>query len=304
MEVMNEHFLEQKNDGNDYYELKKGTKLYRGDDRNIDVNEYKPRFFVKDIEYTKAYGKIIYRFAVKEDLKLLAIDKNIKAFYNNAPENIKTILKENYGYESGNRLSESARDNELLDYICSNTEYQGYAINKMNTLLSHFDPEITICEPGEKLTVAVNISNLSEEDSKMARAEAKLIENEKERKLNRKRKGPQVKQDSSFIPNKFSNNLFGDDDDDEDDDDDKSDFKPKSLLFDGGKRRKTRRNVKPSKKYRKKSGRVNCKRSLSARNHTRLSARRKTKPKKYRYKQNTKKTRKVGKKYKCIKSKT
>jgi hypothetical protein len=290
MEVMNEHFLEQKNDGNDYYELKKGTKLYRGDDRNIDVNEYKPRFFVKDIEYTKAYGKIIYRFAVKEDLKLLAIDKNIKAFYNNAPENIKTILKENYGYESGNRLSESARDNELLDYICSNTEYQGYAINKMNTLLSHFDPEITICEPGEKLTVAVKISNLSEEDSKRAQAEAKLIKNEKQRKL--KRKGSQVKQYSSLIPNKFSNNLFGDDDDE-------PKFKPKSLLFDGGKRRKTRRNVKPSKKYRKKSGRVNCKRSLSARNHTRLSARRKTKPKKYRYKQNTKKTRKVGKKYKC-----
>ena len=296
-------FLEQKNDGNDYYELKKDTKLYRGDDRAINVNEYKPRFFVKDIEHTEAYGKIIYRFDVKEDLKLLAIDKNIKHFYNNAPENIKTILKENYGYETGNRLSESVRDNELLDYICSNTEYQGYAINKMNTLLSHFDPEITICEPGEKLTVAVKISNLSEEDSKRARAEAKLIENEKklnrkERKLNRKRKGPQVKQekqDSSFIPNKFSNNLFGDDDDD---DDDELDLKPNSL-FDGGKRRKTRRNVKPSKKYRKKSGRVNCKRSLSARNHTRLSARRKTKPKKYRYKQNTKKTRKVGKKYKC-----
>ena len=293
---MNEDFLEQKNDGNDYYELKKDTKLYRGDDRAINVNEYKPKFFVKDIEHTEAYGKIIYRFEVKEDLKLLAIDKNIKHFYNNAPENIKTILKENYGYETGNRLSESARDNELLDYICSNTEYQGYAINKMNTLLSHFDPEITICEPGEKLTVAVKISNLSEEDSKRAQAEAKLIENVKEQKLNRKRKGSQVKQDISLIPNKFSNINFGDDDDD---DDDEPKFKPKSLLFDGGKRRKTRRNVKPSKKYRKKSGRVNCKRSLSARNHTRLSARRKTKPKKYRYKQNTKKTRKVGKKYKC-----
>ena len=254
---MNEDFLEQKNDGNDYYELKKDTKLYRGDDRAINVNEYKPRFFVKDIEHTEAYGKIIYRFEVKEDLKLLAIDKNIKHFYNNAPENIKTILKENYGYETGNRLSESARDNELLDYICSNTEYQGYAINKMNTLLSHFDPEITICEPGEKLTVAVKISNLSEEDSKRAQAEAKLIENENQRKLNRKRKGPQVKQDSSLIPNKFSNNLFGDDDDD---DEDKSDFKPKTL-FEGGKKSKGRSKGRGKKSKGKKSKGKKYKRS-------------------------------------------
>ena len=62
-------FLELKNDGkNDYYELKKDTELYRGDDRDIDIENYYPRFFVKDIEYTKAYGKIIYKFKVDKDL--------------------------------------------------------------------------------------------------------------------------------------------------------------------------------------------------------------------------------------------
>ena len=36
-------FLELKNDGkNDYYELKANTELYRGDDRNIDIEKYYP----------------------------------------------------------------------------------------------------------------------------------------------------------------------------------------------------------------------------------------------------------------------
>lgn len=317
-------FLEQKNDGNDYYELKKGTKLYRGDDRNIDVNKYKPRFFVKEIEHAKVYGKIIYEFSVKEDLKLLAIDKNITSFYDNAPTNIQTILKENYGYESGNRLSESKKDNALLDYICSKNEYHGYAANEMPTQISHFDPEITICEPGEKLTTAKIISNLSKEDTKMAHANAKLIENEKERKENRKRKNRPDKQ-SSVSPIKFGNkNLFGDDDDDE------PNLKPMSL-FDGGKRKTKKywRDMKPSKKGRKtykkkfgekcflypkdlkypichkKTGKVKCKGLLAAHNRAMLSVRRKLKPKKYSYKQITKKARKLGKKYRCkwVKSK-
>jgi len=320
-------FLEQKNDENDYYDLKKGTKLYRGDDKNIDVDEYKPRFFVKDIEYAKVYGKIIYEFSVKEDLKLLAIDKNITSFYNNAPENIKTILKKNYGYgyESGNRLSESKKDNELLDYICNNTKYHGYAANEMPTKFSRFDPEITICEPGEKLTTAEIISNLSEEDVKRAQAEARLIESEKERKQNRKRKNRHNKQ-SPESPIKFGNsNIFGDDDDD-----DELDFKPKSL-FSGGKRKTKKywRHMKPSKKGRKtykkkfgakcflypkdlkypichkKTGKVECKGLLAAHNRAMLNVRRKLKPKKYSYKRITQKARKLGKKYRCkwVKSK-
>ena len=43
----------------------------------------------------------------------------------NKPE-IKTILRENYGYESKKRLSESDKDNQLLDSICK-SDYDGYA---------------------------------------------------------------------------------------------------------------------------------------------------------------------------------
>ena len=318
-------FLEQKNDGkNDYYELKKGTKLYRGDDRNIDVNEYKPRFFVKEIEHAKVYGKIIYEFSVKEDLKLLAIDKNITSFYKSVPENIQIILKENYGYESGKRLSEPKKDNELLDYICSKPEYHGYAANEMPTELSHFDPEITICEPTIHLSTANIISELSEEDVKMAQAEAILIKQNKLDKENRRKKTRPDKP-SSVSPIKFGNsNLFVDDDDDE------PNLKPMSL-FDGGKRKTKKywKHMKPSKKGRKtykkkfgakcfiyprklkypichkKTGKVECKGLLAAHNRAMLSVRRKLKPKKYSYKRITQKARKLGKKYRCkwVKSK-
>ena len=249
-------FLKFDNDGNDYYILEKGTDIYRADDNNIDISNYKPRFFVLHKEYTTVYGKIIYEFKVKEDLKLLAIDKNITSFYNNAPENIKAILRENYGYnsDSKNRLSESTQDNALLDYICRSTEYNGYAANKMNTQLSHFDPEITICDPNINLTQAKDISGLSDEKKQDIHREANLIRIEKERKEERKKRRPPTK---SISNNPFSSNLFGDSDDEDD-----NVKMPAKKLF-GGKRksRKSRKSreivggiknktIKPTRKRR------------------------------------------------------
>ena len=180
-------FLELKHDGkNNYYELKANTELYRGDDRNIDIKNYYPRFFVKDIKYAKVYGKIIYKFNVKENLRLLAIDEDITDFYEKSLPEIKTILRDNYGYESKQRLSELENDNKVLDSICK-SGYDGYAANKMDTKLSHFDPEITICEPQEKLSTAQIVNQMSEEDMKFANAEARLREyNESDRKKRKK----------------------------------------------------------------------------------------------------------------------
>ena len=250
-------FLKLDNNINDYYILEEGTMLYRGDNNNITVNDYSPRFFVKNKENTKTYGKIIYEFQVKEDLKLLAIDKNITFFYDNAPEDIQKILRENYGYISKKRLSESIQDNNLLNYICNETKYDGYAANKMDTIFSHFDPEITICEPNKNLTTAVNISELSDEDSKMANAEARLVENEKERKRNRKRKNRFNFDDEEIksIPMKYSdefNDNFNDNFNDE-----KSGGKIKTRKTRKSKKskRKTRRSNK-SKRKTKKSKKV------------------------------------------------
>lgn len=254
-------FLELKNDGkNDYYELKKDTELYRGDDRNIDIENYYPRFFVKDIEYTKAYGKIIYKFNVQKKLKLLAIDKNIDDFYDNAPTNIQNILKDNYGYKSKKRLSESKNDNDLLDDICNNPDYDydGYAADKMDTNFSHFDPEITICKPEENLSKAQLVNKMSEEDIKMANSEARLIEQNKLDKENRRKKSRSNNQ-TPRSPVKFSSNLFGDDDDENDENDENNNNKINNneinnnesvftrLVF-GGKRKSKRKSVKKKKK--------------------------------------------------------
>ena len=85
-------------------------------------------------------------------------------------------------------MSELKNDNDLLDDICGNGDYDydGYATDKMKTLLSHFDPEITICKPRENLSKAQRVNKMSEEDIKNANAEARLIEQNKSDRENRK----------------------------------------------------------------------------------------------------------------------
>ena len=268
-------FLELKNDGkNDYYELKANTELYRGDNRNIDdIKKYYPRFFTHDEKYARVYGKIIYKFTVNKKLKLLAVDKNIKEFYEKSLPEIQQILRDNYGYESKQRLSESDKDNQLLDSICK-SDYDGYASDKMDTLFSHFDPEITICKPQENLSEATKVdTKMSEKDIKAANAEARLIE---QNKLDReKRKKARTNNQSPRSPIKFSSNLFGDDEDDDIENDENSNNNKMNnndsvftrLSF-GGKRKSKKnqkrktvkkkttkpkfwRDMKPSKKGRK-----------------------------------------------------
>ena len=321
-------FLELKNDGkNDYYELKKDTELYRGDDRNInDIKKYYPRFFVKDIEYTEVYGKIIYKFTVNKKLKLLALDKNIKEFYEKSSSEIQQILRENYGYESKKRLSESDKDNQLLDSICK-SDYDGYATDKMDTEFSHFDPEITICKPKENLSEASKVdTEMSKEDIKIANAEARLIEQNKLDKENRRKKKTRRLTDRGI-------NLFSDDD--ENDSNRINDSVFTRLAF-GGKRKSKKKSVKkkkkspkfwrdmkPSKKGRKtykkkygsrcfllpsqlkypvcdkKTGKMNCKGLLAAHYRASLSIRRKLKPKTYSYRKIAKKAKNLAKKNKC-----
>ena len=319
-------FLELKNDGkNDYYELKKDTELYRGDDRNInDIKKYYPRFFVKDIEYTEVYGKIIYKFTVNKKLKLLALDKNIKEFYEKSSSEIQQILRENYGYESKKRLSESDKDNQLLDSICK-SDYDGYATDKMDTEFSHFDPEITICKPKENLSEASKVdTEMSKEDIKIANAEARLIEQNKLDKENRRKKKTRRLTDRGI-------NLFSDDDENDSNRINNNDSVFTRLAF-GGKRKSVKkkkkspkfwRDMKPSKKGRKtykkkygsrcfllpsqlkypvcdkKTGKMNCKGLLAAHYRASLSIRRKLKPKTYSYRKIAKKAKKLAKKNKC-----
>ena len=243
-------FLELKNDGkNDYYELKTYQKLYRGDNRDIDIKKYYPRFFTHEEKYAKVYGKIIYKFTVQKKLKLLAVDKNIKEFYEKSLPEIKTILRENYGYESKKRLSESDKDNKLLDSICK-SDYDGYATDKMDTEFSHFDPEITICKPQENLSEATKVdTRMSKEAIEDANAEARLIENSVKTQRKEKRKKARTNNQSPRSPIKISSNLFGDDDIENDENSNNNnkinnnDSVFTRLSF-GGKRKLKRKSVK------------------------------------------------------------
>ena len=304
------HFLKLENDGkNDYYILEEGKTIYRGDDRNIDIKKYYPRFFTHEEKYAKVYGKIIYKFKVNKDLKLLAVDKNIKEFYEKSLPEIQQILLENYGYESKKRLSESDKDNQLLDSICK-SDYDGYASNKMDTLFSHFDPEITICKPQENLSKATKVNTgMSKEAIEDANAEARLIKQNKLDKENRKKnKTRRIIDDDENDDSVFTRLAFG--------------GKRKSL-----KKKTTKpkfwRDMKPSKKGRKtykkkygsrcfllpsqlkypvcdkKTGKMNCKGLLAANYRAALSIRRKLKPKTYSYRKITKKAKKLAKKNKC-----
>ena len=79
--------------------------------------------------------------------KLLALDHPATkaTLYNRVPENIKRILRRNYGYTmSGSRDSELDSDLALSQHLCEEG-YEGYATNFMQTDTGEFHPEFMIC---------------------------------------------------------------------------------------------------------------------------------------------------------------
>ena len=133
-ETPNTGFLELKNDGkNDYYVLENNTTIYRADDKQNDgILENIPTFFVYDQDAATSYGKLVRSYEVKNTLKLLALDKNIEYFYNEVQDDdIKRILRNQYGYISKKRDSVSIEDNTLVKYLCDK-DYHGYATDLMN----------------------------------------------------------------------------------------------------------------------------------------------------------------------------
>ena len=98
-------------------------------------------------DYEREYG-VIFEFVTTRVYKLVALDDNVtqNTLYDSAPENIKVILEDNYGLNTGIRDSVSEPDRIISDYICS-LGYDGYAINYMKTdnIGGTFHPELMIC---------------------------------------------------------------------------------------------------------------------------------------------------------------
>jgi hypothetical protein len=142
-----------------YYLLPEGLHLFkatiRDDTSAIKLNPKGFYFFgVKNMNpsyiegYEELYG-VIHEFKTTCEYRLLALDNEDtrKFLYEHADnDRIKKILKNNYGYTSGKRDSESNADRELSEYICK-LGYDGYAIHDMDTDFGgKFHDEFMICK--------------------------------------------------------------------------------------------------------------------------------------------------------------
>jgi len=275
-------------DGMAYYIIPKGLPFFRakkGSRYNINsdfsVLTLNPRAFFGVHNMNRAYIEsyedkygVIFAFETTRPYKLLALDHpdTKRVLYNRVPQNIKDVLRINYGYTmSGIRNSQLNSDLVLSQYLCDNG-YQGYASDFIETDIDDFDPEFMICDVSGikslgRITDSSRIDSILQSGQMKKHSEA----------LKAARKGKQKPESPSTArarPMSFApTNLFASDDspprspstsalkfslreDEEDDDDDN-----KENLYNrkGGLRKRKRRSYKKRKtrtNKRKRSGRT------------------------------------------------
>jgi hypothetical protein len=120
-------------------------------------------FFTLFSDEAEIYG-VLYEYKTTSPLFLLSIDQHSKnqEFYNNAPDNIKTILEENYGWTTNKRNSDGLKDQEVADYICS-LGLDGYASQPMESVKvrPNLPSEILLCDSETKVDFPVQINTTS-----------------------------------------------------------------------------------------------------------------------------------------------
>lgn len=180
--------------------------------------------------------------------------------YESAPENIQTILEMNYGYKNGLRNSDYEPDRILAEYICKEG-YDGYAIKNMATDFGgSFHPEFMFCD-----IKGINYVKKVTSDERVNQ----ILESEKQKATSRKLYDSR-KKNKHFYLEDYDNEYRGDDNNYQDEHEETM-FKPKTLVFEGGVKRKTmkrrRRSIKKRKtikKSRKMHHYKNKKRSTKA----------------------------------------
>ena len=274
-------------DGMAYYIIQPGCPLFKATKKS-DTLVLRPgrlSFFGvhnMDRDYIESYENeygIIFAFETTRPYKLLALDQPATkaTLYARAPENIKKILRKNYGYTmSGRRDSELGSDIALSQYLCDEG-YEGYATNTMATDTGEFHPEFMICSVdgmrplGRITNDPRKIANILER----GRIDEASRDLKVSRTKNRQRTesppaararpmsfaptnlfaydSPPTSPSSSGIP-KFS---LGDMDD-EDDDDNKENLPPRTnkRLFGGSRKRRSYKKRKTRTNKRKRSRRT------------------------------------------------
>jgi hypothetical protein len=168
--VINDADVHDESNGNKYYKIPINTKLYRGsDEENSHIVQSKPPpFFGFTSEAVKQYGAYTHTYSRTEELKLLAIMEmdTSSNFYKEAPENIKKILKANFGYDTKDLRYSPAdysnqTDEKVMVYLCENYKsYDGYAMNGLKTKNTGitgsetFPAELAVC--GDSLNKVVD----------------------------------------------------------------------------------------------------------------------------------------------------
>jgi hypothetical protein len=259
-------------DGLAYYILSPGISLFKATKHSdtLDLRRGRLSFFgVHNMDpayiesYENEYG-VIFAFETMRPYKLLALDHPAtkEALYKRVPENIKQILRRNYGYTmSGRRDSELNSDLTLSQYLCDEG-YEGYATNFMHTDTGEFHPEFMICH----VDGMRSLGRITNDPTKIANILARGRIDEVSRDLKVSRKGKQrtespyaaraprnlfASYDSPVAASRFSSGIpklsFGDMDD-EDDDDNMKNSPPRTnkKLF-GGLRKGKRRSYKKRK---------------------------------------------------------
>ena len=284
-------------DGMAYYIIQPGCPLFKATKKSntLDLRRGRLSFFGvynMDPDYIESYENeygIIFAFETTRPYKLLALDQPATqaTLYARAPENIKRILRRNYGYTmSGRRDSELDSDMTLSQYLCDEG-YEGYATNFMQTDTGEFHPEFMICS----VDGMRSLGRITNDPTKIANIlrRGEIDQVSRDLKVSRTKNRPRTEspyvareprnlfasydspprapsrfamESSSGIP-KFSLGDM-DDDDDDDDDDNKENSPPRTnkKLFGGlrkgkkrsYKKRKTRTNKRKRSKIRTKKG--------------------------------------------------
>jgi hypothetical protein len=286
-------------DGMAYYIIRSGCPLFKAtkySDR-LDLRPGRLSFFgvyntdpAYIASYENEYG-IIFAFETTRQYKLLALDHPATkmALYNKVPENIKRILRRNYGYNTtlGSRDSELVSDLALSQYLC-NEGYEGYATNFMQTDTGEFHPEFMICHVDGMRP----LGRITNDPTKIANILRRGEIDQVSRDLKESRKGKKPESPSAARPRPRTfapTNLFASYDspprapsrfamesssgipkfslgdmDDEDDDDNKENLPPRTNkgLFGGLRKRRS---------YKKRKTRTNKRKRSS---HTRKGTRR------------------------------
>ena len=156
-------------DGIKYYVFPAGYPLFKANRKGTPTTFRHgiPSFFgIKnsDLGYISAFEKeygIVFEFATTREYKLIALDDQAtqKYLYDNAPPDIKEILEDNYGYDTGIRDSVGEKDKQLAMYLCQ-LGLEGYATNKMKTDFGgEFHIELLICNAKDGIQFSRQITD-------------------------------------------------------------------------------------------------------------------------------------------------